>query len=161
MPANMVVPPDKTTLAYKSLRMSTSHFIMLWNVVSWMPLALAYEAGLEEDFGAAEALAADGNDVAVWQLVSLLLVRALCSGLHLGVIIQCDVRQLLLDIAYNLALRGCGEGVSALCQDLHHVFCEISACQVQAQDCMGQRIAFVDGNSVRDTIARIHHNSGG
>merc|ERR1712223_2323081 len=39
MPANIVVPPDKTTLAYKSFRMSTSHFMMLWNVVSWMPLA--------------------------------------------------------------------------------------------------------------------------
>merc|ERR1712214_135352 len=39
MPANIVVPPDKTTFAYKSLRMSTSHFMMLWNVVSWIPLA--------------------------------------------------------------------------------------------------------------------------
>merc|ERR1719265_1820318 len=38
MPANMVVPPDSTTLAYKSLRISTSHFMMVWNVVSWMPL---------------------------------------------------------------------------------------------------------------------------
>merc|ERR1719401_712735 len=39
MPGNMVVPPDRTTLAYKSLRMSTSHFMMDWKVVSWMPLA--------------------------------------------------------------------------------------------------------------------------
>merc|ERR1712073_166523 len=39
MPANMVVPPDKTTFAYKSLRMSKSHFMIDWNVVSWMPLA--------------------------------------------------------------------------------------------------------------------------
>merc|ERR1712217_716050 len=38
-PGNMVVPPDKTTFAYKSLRMSTSHFMMDWKVVSWMPLA--------------------------------------------------------------------------------------------------------------------------
>merc|ERR1712132_21398 len=30
MPANMVVPPLKTTLAYKSLRMSTSHFMIDW-----------------------------------------------------------------------------------------------------------------------------------
>merc|ERR1739849_22466 len=28
MPANMVVPPDRTTLPYRSLRMSTSHFMM-------------------------------------------------------------------------------------------------------------------------------------
>merc|ERR1719379_2508271 len=39
MPANIVVPPESTTFAYKSLRMSTSHFMMDWKVVSWMPLA--------------------------------------------------------------------------------------------------------------------------
>merc|ERR1711971_1198590 len=39
IPWNMVVPPDSTTLAYKSLRMSTSHFMIDWNVVSWIPLA--------------------------------------------------------------------------------------------------------------------------
>merc|ERR1712122_404936 len=38
IPANMVVPPDNTTFAYKSFRMSTSHFMMDWKVVSWIPL---------------------------------------------------------------------------------------------------------------------------
>merc|ERR1719213_1617202 len=37
MPGNIVVPPDITTLAYKSFRISTSHFIIDWKVVSWMP----------------------------------------------------------------------------------------------------------------------------
>merc|ERR1719352_1675503 len=39
MPLNMVVPPESTTFEYKSLRMSTSHFMMDWKVVSWIPLA--------------------------------------------------------------------------------------------------------------------------
>merc|ERR1712056_4280 len=39
IPANMVVPPESTTLLYKSLRMSTSHFMIDWKVVSWIPLA--------------------------------------------------------------------------------------------------------------------------
>merc|ERR1712159_881983 len=39
MPANIVVPPERTTFAYKSLRISTSHFMMDWKVVSWIPLA--------------------------------------------------------------------------------------------------------------------------
>merc|ERR1719199_2252336 len=39
IPANIVVPPDRTTFAYKSLRISTSHFMIDWKVVSWMPLA--------------------------------------------------------------------------------------------------------------------------
>merc|ERR1712060_211772 len=37
MPANIVVPPESTTFAYKSLRMSTSHFMIDWNVVSCTP----------------------------------------------------------------------------------------------------------------------------
>merc|ERR1712066_201146 len=39
MPANIVVPPESTTFGYKSLRISTSHFMIDWNVVSWIPLA--------------------------------------------------------------------------------------------------------------------------
>merc|ERR1712226_1167992 len=39
IPANIVVPPESTVFAYRSLRMSTSHFMIDWNVVSWMPLA--------------------------------------------------------------------------------------------------------------------------
>merc|ERR1719237_1513452 len=39
MPANIVVPPDSTTLEYKSFRMSTSHFMMDWKLVSCIPLA--------------------------------------------------------------------------------------------------------------------------
>ena len=37
MPGYMVVPPDSTVLAYRSFRMSTSHFMMELKVVSWMP----------------------------------------------------------------------------------------------------------------------------
>ena len=37
MPGNMVEPPERTMLPYRSLRMSTSHFMMLLYVVSWMP----------------------------------------------------------------------------------------------------------------------------
>merc|ERR1719152_651385 len=37
MPAYMVVPPESTTLAYRSLRMSTSHFMIELYVVSCTP----------------------------------------------------------------------------------------------------------------------------
>merc|ERR1719369_2687298 len=37
IPGNMVVPPESTVFAYKSLRMSTSHFMMELYVVSWTP----------------------------------------------------------------------------------------------------------------------------
>merc|ERR1719364_165746 len=34
MPVNIVVPPERTTLAYRSLRISTSHFMIDWKAVS-------------------------------------------------------------------------------------------------------------------------------
>merc|ERR1719318_2392140 len=37
IPGYMVEPPDRTVLAYRSLRMSMSHFMMLLYTVSWMP----------------------------------------------------------------------------------------------------------------------------
>ena len=37
IPGNMVEPPDKTVLAYKSFLISTSHFMIELYVVSWMP----------------------------------------------------------------------------------------------------------------------------
>merc|ERR1712042_71687 len=37
IPGYMMVPPDMTVLAYRSLRMSMSHFMMLLYVVSWIP----------------------------------------------------------------------------------------------------------------------------
>merc|ERR1719334_2189346 len=37
IPGYMVVPPERTVLAQRSLRMSTSHFMMLLYVVSWIP----------------------------------------------------------------------------------------------------------------------------
>ena len=39
MPSNMVVPPDRTMLRYKSSLMAASHFMIDWTTVSWMPLA--------------------------------------------------------------------------------------------------------------------------
>merc|ERR1719161_315566 len=68
IPANIVVPPERTTFAYKSLRMSTSHFMMDWNVVSWIPLA-----SLPMKDGWKSASGADRDHVAVRELVGLLL----------------------------------------------------------------------------------------
>merc|ERR1712179_897903 len=39
IPGYMVDPPDSTMLAYRSFRMSTSHFMMELKVVSWTPQA--------------------------------------------------------------------------------------------------------------------------
>ena len=52
IPGNMVEPPDKTVLAYKSFLMSTSHFMMLLYVVSWIPAdSIPKKDGWKSDSG--------------------------------------------------------------------------------------------------------------
>merc|ERR1719516_742893 len=52
IPGYMVVPPDSTVLAYRSLRMSTSHFMIELKVVSWMPAdSIPRKLGWNSDSG--------------------------------------------------------------------------------------------------------------
>merc|ERR1719299_364099 len=52
IPGYMVVPPDSTVLAYRSLRMSTSHFMMELKLVSWMPAdSIPRKLGWNSDSG--------------------------------------------------------------------------------------------------------------
>ncbi|KAK0144983.1 Adenylate kinase 7 [Merluccius polli] len=95
IPGYMVVPPDSTLLAYRSLRMSMSHFMMLLRT---------NEGGLEEGLGAAEALVADGDDLTVGQLVALLQGGGGGGGRHLVLEVQRHIAQLLLDVAHDLTL---------------------------------------------------------
>ena len=76
----------------------------------------AEERRLEEGLGRAEALVADGDDLAVGQLVRLLERRRLRRGDHLLLEVECHVAQLLLDVTDDLALGGRREGVAALHQ---------------------------------------------
>ena len=78
----------------------------------------AEERRLEEGLRAAEALVADGDDLAVRQLVGLLQLGGVGGLLHLGLEVAGDVGELLLDVTHNLALRRGGERVAGLGQKL-------------------------------------------
>merc|ERR1719460_1967479 len=122
---------------------------------------LANEARLEEHLRAAEALAANSNYIAIGKLVCFLLVRTFAGRLHFCVEVKSNVAELLLDITHDLTLSCCGEGVATLCENLHEIFCEVTASEVQTKDGMWQSISFINWHSVRDTIARVHDNTCG
>merc|ERR1740119_13186 len=106
------------------------------------------EGRLEESLGATEPLVTDGDDLTVGKLVGLLEGGGGGGRGHLLLEVQGDVAQLLLDVPYDLALGGGGEGVSTLGQDLHEVVGEVTASQVQTEDGVGQGISFIDGDGV-------------
>merc|ERR1712106_293895 len=72
-----------------------------------------------------------------------------------------DIAELLLDVTDNLPLSGGGEGVATLSQDLHEVVGELTASKVQTDDGVGESISLIDGDSVGDTVTRVHDNTGG
>merc|ERR1719500_346901 len=119
------------------------------------------EAGLEEGLGAPDPLVADGDDLAVGQLVGLLKGGGGGGSGHLLLEVEGDVAQLLLDVTDNLALSGGGEGVAPLGQDLHQVVGELTASQVKTDNGVGKSVTLVDGDTVGDTVTGVHDDTGG
>jgi hypothetical protein len=121
----------------------------------------AQERGLEKSLRATETLVTDGDDLSVRELIGLLEGRGRGSGLHLLLEVKGDVAKLLLDVTNDLTLGGGGERVTALSQDLHEVVSQVATSEIKTEDSVGKSITLIDGNSVRDTITRIHNDSGG
>merc|ERR1711881_108938 len=72
-----------------------------------------------------------------------------------------DIAQLLLDVTNDLTLGAGGERVTTLGEELHEVVGEFTASQVETEDGVGESITFIDGDGVRDTITRVHDDTGG
>merc|ERR1712026_500159 len=121
----------------------------------------AKEGRLEEGLRGTEPLVANGDDLAVGKLIGLLQGGGGSSSGHFLLKVKGNVTKLLLDVTDNLPLSSGGEGVASLSEDLHEVVGKFTASQVQTEDGMGESITFIDGNSVGDTITRVHHNTSG
>merc|ERR1719376_1329403 len=119
------------------------------------------ERGLEERLGAAESFISNSDDLAVGKLIRLLKGGGGSSRGHLLFKVKSNIAELLLDVTDNLALSSGGEGVATLSQDLHQVVCKVSTSKIKTKNSMGEGIAFIDGDSVRDTISRVKDNASG
>merc|ERR1712078_817355 len=85
----------------------------------------ADQGGVEQHLGAAEALRAHDDGNTVGELVLLLQGGVLGALGHLLVEVLGHEALLLLDVPHDLALRGGGERVPALGEDLHQVVREV------------------------------------
>merc|ERR1712109_442729 len=121
----------------------------------------AQEAGLEESLGAPEPLVADGDHLAVGQLVGL-LQRAGGGGRgHLLLEIKGNITEFLLDVSDDLPLSSGGEAVSSLSENLHQIVGEVTASKVESEDGVGKGVTFIDGDCVGDTVAGIEDDASG
>merc|ERR1712106_1133487 len=116
---------------------------------------------LEESLWATETLISNGDDLTVGKLIRLLEGGGGSSRGHLLLEVKGDIAELLLDVTDNLPLSSGSEGVATLSQDLHQVVGELTASKVQTDDGVGESITLIDGDSVGDTVTRVHDNTGG
>jgi hypothetical protein len=91
----------------------------------------------------------------------LLERRRRAGGRHLLVEVEGDVRELLIDVADDLALSGGRERVAALGEQLDEPVGQVAAGEVEAEDRMREGVALVDRHGVRDAVAGVHDDAGG
>merc|ERR1719228_305326 len=119
------------------------------------------EGRLEESLRAAETLIANGDDLAVGKFIRLLKGGGGSSSGHLLLKVKCNIAELLFDVTDNLALGSGGEGVATLGQDLHEVVGELTSSKVKTDNGMGEGITFIYGDTMGDTISRVHDDTSG
>merc|ERR1711953_609684 len=119
------------------------------------------EGRLEEGLRGTEPLVANGDDLAIGQLIGLLQGGGGGGGGHLLFKVKSNIAKLLLDVTDNLPLGSGGERVASLGEDLHEVVGELTASRVQTEDGVGESITFIDGDGVGYTITRVHDNTSG
>merc|ERR1719348_2975014 len=119
------------------------------------------EGRLEEGLWAAEALIANGDDLAVGKFIGLLEGGGGSSSGHLLLEVKSNIAELLLDVTDDLTLSSSGERVATLSEDLHQVVGELTSSKVKTDDGMGKGITFIDWDTVGDTITRVHDDTSG
>merc|ERR1711923_249730 len=119
------------------------------------------EGRLEESLRAPESLVADGDDLAVGKLIGLLEGGGGSGSGHFLLEVKGDIAELLLDVTDDLTFSGGGERVATLGEDLHEVVGELTSSKVKTDDGMGKGVTFIDGDTVGDTVTRVHDDTGG
>merc|ERR1712124_216633 len=133
-----------TVLAYRSFDVNIAlHDGVVGGLVDATGLH-SEEGRPEESLGAPEPLVANGDDLAVRELIGLLQGGGGSSSGHLLLEVKSDIAELLLDVTDNLPLGSGGEGVSTLSQDLHQVVGELTASEVKTDNSVREGIAFID-----------------
>merc|ERR1719315_675108 len=118
------------------------------------------EGRLEEGLRGTEPLITNGNDLAIGKFIRLLKGGGGSSSGHLLLEVKGNIAELLLDVTDNLALSS-GEGVATLSEDLHQVVGKFTSSEIKTDNGMGKGITFIDGDTVGDTISRVHDNTSG
>ena len=124
-------------------------------LVDWWDFTTNGTKWVKESLWASELLVTNGDDVSIWEFVLLLLGRGVFVLLHLLLVVEGDVTELLLDVSDDFEFGRGGEGWSALSEDFSEISSEISTGEVISLDSMWQRVTLVDWDGVSNTITGV------
>merc|ERR1719186_2376906 len=119
------------------------------------------EGRLEESLRATETLIANGDDLTVGKFIRLLKGGGGSGSGHFLLKVKSNIAELLLDVTDNLALSSGGERVATFSEDLHQVVGQFTSSKVKTDNGMGKSITFIDGDTVGNTISRVHDDTSG
>merc|ERR1719369_561425 len=102
-----------------------------------------------------------GGALTVGKFIGLLKGGGGSGSGHLLLEVKSNIAELLLDVTDDLTLSSGCERVATLSEDLHQVVGEFTSSKVKTDDGMGKSITFIDGDSVGDTITRVHDDTSG
>merc|ERR1719154_588795 len=119
------------------------------------------EGRLEESLRATETFISNGDDLAVGKLIRLLKGGGGSSSGHLLLKVKSNIAELLLDVTDDLTLSSGGERVATLSEDLHQVVGKFTSSKIKTNNGMWKGITFIDGDTMGDTISRVHDNTSG
>merc|ERR1719186_167267 len=102
-----------------------------------------------------------GDDLAVGKFIRLLKGGGGSSSGHFLFKVKGDIAELLLDVTDNLTLSSGGERVATLSEDFHQVVGQFTSSKVKTDNGMGKSITFINGNTMGNTISRVHDDTSG
>lgn len=116
-------------------------------------LVLACVTWVEHYFGSSESLIANQDFSSIWQLIVLFTLVRLLSFFEGVVVVVNYIAHFLFDVTHNLQLSVSCERVASFVEDLLEILSDVSSCQVDSLDCVGNSVALVDWNSMRYAIS--------
>lgn len=121
------------------------------------------ETGVEDRFWGHESWSVDGDGLAVWKLVHLLVLGALCSPLFVNFWVEGDEAEIFFDLPHKLH-------PSRLAADLHDSLTSEQVDKMLSNGSPSNKVllnsmrdgeALEDRDSVGNSVARVAHQSGG
>lgn len=134
---------------------------VIGQVLDWVEFFSVHFKWLEEEFWASESSISNSDDLTIWQFIGLLETWWVLGLFHGSFVVKSNKAALFFNVSDNFQLSWGDKVVSTFSEELGHELSEITTCQLDSVNSVGDWETFIDGYSVGNTITWVAHNTGG